>query len=228
LRWIVCGAPDVRLVKCVHVKDEKRYEEAIRLLEEGVDLAVQKEERGTANHFRKELLSLYKVQKNKEKLLEINKVLFSEGVDQIVCYAAIKKLTPPLAWPVVLTWVLDQLTKRGTYGSQDLQASILVEHAMWEALWAHCQKVGVLFVHKYETYLRPRFGEAVLAYYHLYVQQQATLSDRGAYRRVADTLNWMIAFDGGPALVRELVVHYRKTYARRPFMMQALNEVKAV
>jgi len=197
----VCGAPDVRLVKCVHVKDEKRYEEAIRLLEEGVDLAVQKEERGTANHFRKELLSLYKVQKNKEKLLEINKVLFSEGVDQIVCYAAIKKLTPPLAWPATLTWVLDQLTKRGTYGSQDLQASILVEHAMWEA---------------------------VLAYYHLYVQQQATLSDRGAYRRVADTLNWMIAFDGGPALVRELVVHYRKTYARRPFMMQALNEVKAV
>lgn len=197
--WIVCGAPDVRLVKCVHLKNEKRYEEAIRLLEEGVGLAVQKEERGTANRFRQELLSLYKVQKNKEKLLEINKVLFSEGVDQIVCYAAIKKLTPPMAWPATLTWVLDQLTKRGTYGSQDLQASILVEHAMWEA---------------------------VLAYYHLYVQQQATLSDKGAYWRVANTLNWMIAFDGGPALVGELVVHYRKTYARRPCMMQALNGVK--
>lgn len=197
--WIVCGAPDVRLVKCVHLKNEKRYEEAIRLLEEGVGLAVQKEERGTANRFRQELLSLYKVQKNKEKLLEINKVLFSEGVDQIVCYAAIKKLTPPMTWPAMLTWVLDQLTKRGTYGSQDLQASILVEHAMWEA---------------------------VLAYYHLYVQQQATLSDKGAYWRVANTLNWMIAFDGGPALVGELVVHYRKTYARRPCMMQALNGVK--
>jgi hypothetical protein len=64
------------------------------------------------------------VQKNKEKLLEINKVLFSDGVDQIVCYAAIKKLPPPMAWPVVLTWLLEQLTKRGTYGAGGTETSL--------------------------------------------------------------------------------------------------------
>jgi|SRR5574344_2044878 hypothetical protein len=84
----------------------------------------------------------------------------------------------------------------------------------------------VTFVRQYEKYLRPRFGEAVLAFYHQYVQQQASITDKEAYKRVAETLNWMTSFDGGTALVKNLVAHYRQTYARRPYMMKALDGVK--
>ncbi|MFA5458461.1 MAG: hypothetical protein WC261_12605 [Synergistaceae bacterium] len=58
-----------------------------------------------------------------------------------------------------------------------------------------------------------------------YVQQQAAITDKEAYRNVANMLNWMKSFEGGPAVVKKLVDLYRVTYKRRIYMMKELDRV---
>lgn len=58
-----------------------------------------------------------------------------------------------------------------------------------------------------------------------YVQQQATITDKVAYKRVGQTLIWMKSFEGGTAVVRQLINQFRETYKRRPYMMKELDRV---
>ncbi|QRX64163.1 hypothetical protein JS578_02570 [Dysgonomonadaceae bacterium zrk40] len=58
-----------------------------------------------------------------------------------------------------------------------------------------------------------------------YVQQQATITDKEAYKRVGQTLIWMKSFEGGTAVVRQLINQFRETYKRRPYMMKELDRV---
>ena len=71
------------------------------------------------------------------------------------------------------------------------------------------------------------YEKEILADYIHYVQQQATITDKEAYRSVADTLIRMKSFNGGMAIVKQLMNEYRQTYKRRPYMMKELDRVKA-
>ncbi len=111
--------PDVRAIRLKRLLTAERYDDAIRLLQEGIEIAKEKKTMGTVNEWRKELFSIY------------------------------------------------------------LQ----------------------------------------------YVQQQATITDKEAYKRVGQTLIWMKSFEGGTAVVRQLINQFRETYKRRPYMMKELDRV---
>jgi len=81
-------------------------------------------------------------------------------------------------------------------------------------------------VRAYEKYLLPTYEKAVFTLYLQYVQKQATITDKEAYKRVAEMLNEMIRFEDGPAVVKQMVNQFRQTYKRRVYMMQALDGVK--
>jgi tetratricopeptide (TPR) repeat protein len=217
--------PGVRSIKLSRLMEAGLYDDAIRLLEEGIGIARKKQAIGTVNMWRKELLSVYTQLNNHEKMVEITKALFVEGSEQRACYQSLKKMTPKEAWPDMLVWILHQLTDRGFYNTNELKADIFVEHAMWDELWQLCRKGSIGLVRKYEKYLCPRYEKEVFTFYHQYVQQQATITDKEAYKRVADTLNRMILFDGGSPVVRLLVNQYRQTYKRRIYMMKELDRV---
>ncbi|MDD3945537.1 MAG: hypothetical protein PHS38_12600, partial [Bacteroidales bacterium] len=85
---------------------------------------------------------------------------------------------------------------------------------------------GIEFLRQYEKHLLPRYEKEILSVYLKYVQQQASITDKKAYRIVANMLNRMKLFDGGPALVGQLVNQYRHIYKRRIYMMKELDSVK--
>ena len=118
------------------------------------------------------------------------------------------------------------LDDRRYMGYSDLKPDIYVEHEMWGDLWRLCRERGIETIKKYEKYLRPHYGKEVFNIYHLYVQQQATITDKEAYKRVADMLIRMKSFEDSSAIVKQLVTQYRQTYKRRPYMMEQLNRVK--
>ena len=115
----------------------------------------------------------------------------------------------------------------GYFGINELKADIFVEQERWSDLLQLCRKDGVPSIMKYEKWLRPRYEKEILADYLRYVQQQATITDKEAYRSVADTLIRMKSFNGGMAIVKQLMSAYRQTYKRRPNMMKELDRVKA-
>ena len=218
--------PDVRAIKLKRLLAENRYDEAIRLLQEGIEIARNKHTMGTVNEWRKELLAIYTRLNNHEKIVEITKELLVDGMEQRACYQSLKKITPKEEWHEMLAWILQNLPDRGFSGTGELKADIFIEHEMWDDLWQLCRKSSILITHKYEKYLRPGYEKEIFSLYHQYVQQQSTITDREAYKRVADTLSWMIKFEGGAAVVRQLINEYRQTYKRRTYMMKELDRVK--
>ena len=78
---------------------------------------------------------------------------------------------------------------------------------------------------KHEKLLRPKFNEEIFKIYLAYVERQATITDKDAYKRVADTLIRMKTFPGGREIVKQLMSKYRHQYKRRPYMMKELDRV---
>ena len=217
--------PDVRAIRLKRLLTAERYDDAIRLLQEGIEIAREKKTIGTVNDWQKELLSIYTRLNNHAKIVEITKELFVEGREQRACYQSLRKLTPEDEWPDMLTWILQILSEKRYYDTGELRADIYVEHKRWDDLLHLCHKSGIGMIRKYEKHLRPRYPKEVFSIYLQYVQQQATITDKEAYKRVGQTLIWMKSFEGGTAVVRELINQFRETYKRRPYMMKELDRV---
>lgn len=217
--------PDVRAIRLKRLLTAERYDDAIRLLQEGIQIAREKKTIGTVNEWQKELLSIYTRLNNHAKIVEITKELFVEGREQRACYQSLRKLTPEDEWPDMLTWILQILSEKRYYDTGELRADIYVEHKRWDDLLQLCRNSGVGMIRKYEKHLRPRYPKEVFSIYLQYVQQQATITDKEAYKRVGQTLIWMKSFEGGTAVVRELINQFRETYKRRPYMMKELDRV---
>lgn len=217
--------PRIRKIRLQRLLADKQYDQAIELLQEGIEIAGKKQERGTINEWQKELFLVYKQLQNKEKMVEITKELFVQGNEQQSSYLVLKEITPKAEWDEMLTWILRNLSDRGYYGSCELKADIFVEHQMWDDLWKLCKKSSIEIMRKYEKLLRPRYEKEIPGVYLQYVQRQAAITDKDAYRNVANMLNWMKSFEGGPAVVKKLVDLYRVTYKRRIYMMKELDRV---
>lgn len=218
--------PEVRKIKLQRFLEDKQYGDAIQLLDEGIKIAEEQQHGGTSYAWREKLLSIYEQLNDHKKIMQLTKEQFTSGKDQQKHYQSLKRITPKEEWPKMLVWILMNLDDRRYMGYSDLKPDIYVEHEMWGDLWRLCRERGIETIKKYEKYLRPHYGKEVFNIYHLYVQQQATITDKEAYKRVADMLIRMKSFEDSSAIVKQLVTQYRQTYKRRPYMMEQLNRVK--
>ncbi len=96
---------------------------------------------------------------------------------------------------------------------------------MWDDLWILCQKGSVTDIVRHEKYLRPKFDKEIFKRYLAYAERQAEITDKNAYKIVADTLIRMKSFAGGKEIVKQLATNYRQKYKRRPYMIKELDRV---
>jgi len=61
--------------------------------------------------------------------------------------------------------------------------------------------------------------------YHDYVEEEALIAHSSAYDCVARMLKRMRTFEGGDAMVNQLLREYRDTYKRRKNMIAVLEKV---
>lgn len=217
--------PRIRKIRLQQMLEKKEYQTAIDLINDGIEIATNKNHSGKINSWKEELLAIYKLLGNNEKELELTKELFVKSNDSRKYYKLLKKITPKTDWQNMLEWILKSLGDGSYYGANNLKADILIEHKMWDDLWSLCQKGSISGIEKHEKLLRPKFNEEIFKIYLAYVERQATITDKDAYKRVADTLMRMKTFPGGREIVKQLVSKYRHQYKRRPYMMKELDRV---
>ena len=121
----------------------------------------------------------------------------------------LKRITPKADWKNMLQWILKSLGDGSYYGANNLKADILIEHKMWDDLWSLCQKGSISDIEKHEKLLRPKFDDEIFEIYVAQAERQAQVTDKDAYKRVADTLIRMKTFAGGKEIVKQLVSKYR-------------------
>lgn len=215
----------IREIRLQQMLEKKEYQPAIKLINEGIEIATKKDHWGTIISWKEDLLAVYQLVGDKDKELEITKELFTKSNDSRKYYKLLKRITPKADWQSMLVWILESLDNGSYYGINDLKAEILIEHKMWDDLWSLCRKGSISDIEKYEKHLRPKFDEEIFKIYHVYVEKQATITDKNAYERVSDTLIRMKTFTGGKEIVKQLLSKYRLEYKRRPNMMKELDRV---
>lgn len=139
-------------------------------------------------------------------------------------YDFIKNNTSKEEWPSTIEKILNKIPEY-EYGLNTFKADILAEHNMMEELFRMCSNTGAESFELYEKHLKPFYSKEILVAFHKYAEQQAAITDKEAYANVARILKKMKQYEGGKAIVEQLLTKYRNTYKRRKNMMEALKEV---
>lgn len=215
----------VRKLRMEKLMKETQYADAIKLIQEGIKIALEEQYAGTVNRWKEELLSIYKLQDNHDKILSAAEELFyNDPNGNPKYYNELKKYTPEKDWPATLERLLSKMDN-GYFGFNTLKADMLIEHKMWERLLALCQKAGAQKLEEYEKYLKPLYAKEIFDAYYKYVEKQALITDLRAYENVARVLRKMKGYEGGDIIVEQLLRKYREVYKRRKNMMKELEGV---
>ena len=216
----------VRKIRFNQLIDDKKYNEALHIAEQGIEIAQQKDNPGTVTEWKKLMFDVYLAQGDKDKLLPMAEYLFlyagwSYSKDEF--YNALKEYTSAENWSGTVERLLMAAEKEHSLGS--FAARIMQEHQMWTRLLNYCLRGSITNMEKYEKDLKPYFEKEILEYYREQVEKKALITDQRAYEEVAHILTRMKTFVGGNVLVNQLLEKYRTTYKRRKNMMAALKEV---
>jgi hypothetical protein len=194
------------------------------LIAEGIQVALNEQHPGTVTNWKEDLLNIYELQKDPAKILATAEELFYDSHNHRKYYDQLKKYTPESEWPVTLERLLSKMNS-GFFGFNSLKAEILIEHKMWERLFAICQKAGAEKLEEYEKYLTPYYAKEIFDSFYKYVETQALITDQNAYMNVARVLKKMKQYEGGEKIAMQLLHQYRELYKRRKNMMKALDGV---
>lgn len=216
----------VRKIKLELLVEDNDYSQAIKLVEDGIDIANKKDYYGEVLDWKDELLKIYQKMNDKSNILKLAKELLLCGRDQDRFYAILKQLTPEEDWQNTITEIIQKLeSSTRTSGFTYFKARVLIEHEMWYELFERCKKGGVYYVEEFEKYFRPQFDSELYTIYFNYLESQVIITNQQAYENVGRILDRLKSFDGGKEKVQELVSEYRITYKRRKNMMKVLDRV---
>ncbi len=216
---------NVRKLRLEKLMKEKRYTDAIELIQVGIKIAIQEKHPGTVISWKEELLFIYKLQHSPDKILAAAEELFyGDPSGNRKYYDELKKYTPEKDWPATLERLLGKMDS-GYFGFNELKADMLIEHKMWDRLFALCKKSGAEKLEQYEKYLKPLYAKEIFEAYQKYVEKQALITDQNAYDNVARVLKKMKEYERGNMIVMMLVGKYREVYKRRKNMMKVLKGV---
>jgi len=214
---------DVRKLRVEKLVYEKQYEQAIDLINDGIKIAGSNNHPGTAADWKDKLLDIYLLQKNTDKIISTAEDLFINGRDSRKYYPVLKKHITLAEWPGALQRLLAGMKDSEWSGVNDFKAEILIEHKMWNQLFALCKKANVESIEKYEKYLEPHYAKEIFDAYFNYAEKQALITDKQAYSNVARLLKKMKRYEGGNKVVDQLLLTYRELYKRRKNMMEELK-----
>lgn len=219
---------DLRQIRELRLKTliaKKKYAEAVALIKEGARIADKNMQPGIVTSWQEKLFEVHILQNDTRQALILAEELFHNNHNtKRKYYDYIKKHTSENNWPQTLERLLSKMSD-SYWGFNAFKADILIEHKMWDRLFALCLKAGTENLEHYEKYLKPVYAKELFDAFHKYVEQQATITDKSAYINVARVLKKIKHYDGGKEVVDALLKNYREIYKRRKNMMEELEGV---
>lgn len=211
----------VRKLRLQKLMDEKKYDEAIYLIYDGIKIAQQQSKAGTLTDWKDDLLKIYLLQNDTSKIISVAEDLFKHGRNSRQYYPVLKKYITQDEWPAALRRLLDGLGNK----DNSFKAEILIEHQMWGELFELSKKTNSESIEEYEKYLKPHYAKEIFTEYHKYVEKEALITDPRSYANVARVLVKMKKYEGGKEVVQNLLQKYRTVYKKRRNMIAALKDI---
>lgn len=197
----------------------KRYEEAIRILEEGK--LADKAYRSSVLAYSKKLKAIYAETQQCEKYKkELWRIMLEYDLGDLDTYKELKTCYTASEWNEKREIIFNQ---KGIRGIDALYA--------YDGLYDRLLKLaletdGLYYIFKYEDVIRDLAPQEILKRYEGVVRKKAAYtSDRSTYQEIAGLLKKMQGYPNGKELVQTLIAEFRVAYRRRPAMMRELDSV---
>ena len=210
---------DVREYSADECIKMKRYEEAIRLLEEGK--LADKEYPGLVLTYSKKLKEIYTETQQPQKYQdELWRIVLEYTPGDLETYKELKTYYTACEWGE---------KREIIFNRKDIR-SIDVLYA-YDGLYDRLLKLALetddlYYIFKYEDVIKDLAPQEILTRYKRVVRNKAAYtSDRRTYQEIADLLKRMQCYSGGEELVQMLIAEFRSAYRKRPAMMQELDTV---
>ena len=217
---------DVRKIRFEQLMNDKKYDEALRIAKQGIEISQKQSYPGTETEWQKSIFDIYLLQGDTARLLPLAEYLFQNAgwnYNKKEFYSALKKHTSVANWPDTMERLLARVENAHNFNS--FTAQIMHEHQLWPRLFAYCQKAHIAEMEIYENDLKPHFEKEILECYRNHAEKQALITDQRAYDEVGRMLKRMKTFTDGNELVNQLLEKYRATYKRRKNMMEVLKKL---
>ena len=204
-----------------------QYDEAIRLLNEGIEIAEKEEHIGTVDEWLKTKLRIYEMTHQTSDVINTCRLLFVLGRDRLEYYSKLKTLVPKEEWKSFLDTMMKetQFSKYFSFGEND-EAEIYVREKDYERLFMLLSSVNynqLKALMKYAHHLKNTHSEPLIAMYTSLLNDYAEQNlGRNHYEFVAQALLCAKKLNGGQEAVKRLVAEFRIKYKRRPAMMEVL------
>lgn len=224
--------PPIRKIKIARLLEDKKSEEALQTIDEGIKIAVELENRGTVFDWKKEKLNIYQQTNNISQIIVTAKEMFISDSEKMDSYHLLKKYISPGEWKPFLKSIMEQADLSShSFLDSSITADIYVEEKEEEQLLDFLKKVSpnrqLTALRIYGRHLKENHSAEVLALYVQRIQEYAEQNmGRSHYAHVADVLRMMKGYYGGHTAVNELVQLFRTKYKKRPAMMDELKSFR--
>ena len=205
-----------------------QYDEAIRLLNEGIEIAEKEEHIGTIEEWLKTKLRIYEMTHQTAEVINTCRLLFVSGRDQLEYYSKLKTLVPKEEWKSFLDTMMKetQFSEYFSFGGND-EAEIYVKERDYERLFKLLSSIRynqLEALMKYSYHLKDTHSEQLIAIYISLLNDYAEQNvGRTHYELIAQALLCAKKLNGGQEAVERLVAEFRIKYKRRPAMMEVLR-----
>jgi len=228
--------PDFRKVEVDKHMAQSNFDEAIRLIREGISIAVKKDYAGVVKDWKEMLKDIYKKQNNVKELRTITKELYYSSGYEIKYYREYKSTFKKEEWGVELENIINSHkkdTKVALYHFQSVPsnlAAIYIEEKMWPELYGLLQKSpNIQSLLLYSNYLLKDYAPSLIPLYIDAIELAAERSsDRRGYQETASFILKMSKIPGGKEPARLLVARLIEKYNKRPAMKDELKKIQGL
>lgn len=218
--------PDLRRKAVDKAMKDKKFDKAISLARDGIDLDL-KEKPGLAMEWYDWLLRIALVQKDKSKIIEYARFLFIDGFrhDQDY-YGILKKQVDQGDWTKYVEKLIADLSAKNNWSKKGVIANIYIIEQWWEKLLKLISEAPSLhIVQQYEKYLSDKYPSELSTLYEIgVIDFLKRSSDRGHYKEACRIMRKMIKL-GARDKVNSLIEKFRKEYPKRIALMDELEDV---
>lgn len=213
------------------------YGEAIRLIKEGIDIAVKDNYAGIVTDWKEMLMEIYKKQNDVAKYRELAKELYFSNRHELKYYRQYKStFSDEDKWKTELNNILEALIKE-TSGKKSVFsgmprhiAELYIEEKMWKELYSLLKSCSDIFsLLEYYNYLVNDFhSELILLFKDAIIKEAFRVSDRKGYHTIANYLSKMSKIPGGKEAAGALREELLKKFYNRPAMKDEFNNISGL
>ena len=219
---------EIREMEVKKLMEREQYDEAVRLLDEGIELSKKEEYDGTTGKWLKLKLKIFERTNRTSEVIDACRLLFISGREQLEYYHKLKTLIPKEQWKVFLDEMMKEVPFNGYFSFDgNVEAEIYVEEKEDERLFHLLSSAGfgqLEALMQYAHHLKNSHSEQLIdMYISILIDYAERNIGRKYYEQIARALLCMQELNGGKVAVKQLVEDFRTIYKRRSAMMEELR-----